>query len=268
MIPGEVITAGSDIILNEGAETVTLKVANTGDRPIQVGSHYHFFETNAGLRFDREKARGMRLDIAAGTAVRFEPGQERDVTLVPIGGKRTIYGFRQMIEAKALDYIQFDTNRVGGISAARKIQALAEAHSIPVVPHAGQMHNYHVVMASLNSPIAEYFPQVDVEVGAEQQRRGRRAGRRGGGGVGAAGEQQQREGEGTGGVGHGAMVGAGAGGVNRARREQRLPSRVGVRACRPPWGSAWKRFPRGATGATWSARRSAKAAWPRSSAPT
>ena len=81
--------------------------------------------------------------------------------------EHTIYGFRQMIEAKALDYIQFDTNRVGGISAARKIQALAEAHSIPVVPHAGQMHNYHVVMASLNSPMAEYFPQVNVEVGNE-----------------------------------------------------------------------------------------------------
>jgi len=79
----------------------------------------------------------------------------------------TIYGFRQMIEAKALDYIQFDVNRVGGLTAARKIQALAEAHSIPVVPHAGQMHNYHVVMASLNSPIAEYFPPVDVEVGNE-----------------------------------------------------------------------------------------------------
>jgi len=79
----------------------------------------------------------------------------------------TIYGFRQMIEAKALDYIQFDVNRVGGLTAARKIQALAESYSIPVVPHAGQMHNYHVVMASLNSPIAEYFPQVDVEVGNE-----------------------------------------------------------------------------------------------------
>lgn len=79
----------------------------------------------------------------------------------------TSYGFRQLIEARALDYIQFDTNRVGGLTAARKIQALAEAHSIPVVPHAGQMHNYHVVMASLNSPIAEYFPKVDVEVGNE-----------------------------------------------------------------------------------------------------
>jgi urease subunit beta len=76
---------------------VTFKVANAGDRPIQVGSHYHFYETNAGLRFDREKARGMRLDIAAGTAVRFEPGQERDVTLVPLGGKREVYGFRQQI---------------------------------------------------------------------------------------------------------------------------------------------------------------------------
>lgn len=97
MIPGEVITAEGMIELNKGAPTVTLRVANAGDRPIQVGSHYHFFETNEGLRFDREKARGMRLDIAAGTAVRFEPGQERDVTLAPIGGKREIYGFQKKI---------------------------------------------------------------------------------------------------------------------------------------------------------------------------
>jgi len=97
MIPGEVIPAAGEIELNQGQPTVTIKVANTGDRPIQVGSHYHFYETNAGLRFDREKARGMRLDIPAGTAVRFEPGQERDVTLVPLGGKRIVYGFRQQI---------------------------------------------------------------------------------------------------------------------------------------------------------------------------
>ncbi len=100
MIPGEVITAAGTIELNKGLPTVTLKVANTGDRPIQVGSHYHFFETNEGLRFDRELARGMRLDIAAGTAVRFEPGQERDVTLVPLGGKREVYGFRQQVMGK------------------------------------------------------------------------------------------------------------------------------------------------------------------------
>ena len=100
MIPGEVFTAQGDIILNEGAETLTLTVANTGDRPVQVGSHYHFHETNAALEFDREKARGMRLDIAAGTAVRFEPGQKRDVTLVPMGGKREIYGFNQQIMGK------------------------------------------------------------------------------------------------------------------------------------------------------------------------
>ena len=100
MIPGEIVTAHGDIELNEGAPTVTLKVANSGDRPIQVGSHYHFFETNEGLVFDREKALGMRLDIAAGTAVRFEPGQERDVTLVPYGGKRTVYGFQQKIMGK------------------------------------------------------------------------------------------------------------------------------------------------------------------------
>lgn len=97
MIPGEIITAAGDITLNAGAEPVTIMVANTGDRPIQVGSHYHFFETNEGLRFDREKARGMRLDIAAGTAVRFEPGQEREVTLVPLAGTRTVYGFQQKV---------------------------------------------------------------------------------------------------------------------------------------------------------------------------
>jgi urease subunit beta len=100
MIPGEVITAAGEIELNAGAPTLTLKVANTGDRPIQVGSHYHFYETNGALSFDRDRARGMRLDIASGTAVRFEPGQERDVTLVALGGSRTVYGFRQMVMGK------------------------------------------------------------------------------------------------------------------------------------------------------------------------
>jgi urease subunit beta len=100
MIPGEIITAEGSIELNEGLPAATLKVANTGDRPVQVGSHYHFFETNEALKFDREAARGMRLDIAAGTAVRFEPGQERDVTLVPLGGKREVYGFQQKIMGK------------------------------------------------------------------------------------------------------------------------------------------------------------------------
>jgi len=94
MIPGEVITVKGDIELNVGATRMMLEVANTGDRPIQVGSHYHFFETNERLRFDRAAARGMRLDIAAGTAVRFEPGQRREVILVPIGGARKIYGFQ------------------------------------------------------------------------------------------------------------------------------------------------------------------------------
>lgn len=97
MIPGEVITSAGEIELNAGAEQVVIEVANTGDRPIQVGSHYHFYETNAALRFDREKARGMRLDIAAGTAVRFEPGQAREVRLVPISGNRRIFGFQQKI---------------------------------------------------------------------------------------------------------------------------------------------------------------------------
>jgi urease subunit beta len=100
MIPGEIIPLTGDIELNAGARRVTSEVANTGDRPIQVGSHYHFFETNEALRFDRERTRGMRLDIAAGTAVRFEPGQRREVTLVPLGGNRSVYGFQQKIMGK------------------------------------------------------------------------------------------------------------------------------------------------------------------------
>ena len=97
MIPGEYILKDDEIILNEGVEAVLLLVANSGDRPVQVGSHYHFFETNPALEFDRPKARGMRLDIAAGTAVRFEPGQSREVTLVPLAGARQVYGFNQKI---------------------------------------------------------------------------------------------------------------------------------------------------------------------------
>ncbi|MEM6615038.1 MAG: urease subunit beta [Pseudomonadota bacterium] len=100
MIPGEVMTADGDIVLNEGCDTVTLTVANTGDRPVQVGSHYHFAETNSELSFDRDAARGMRLDIPAGTAVRFEPGQERDVSLVAYAGKREIYGFNKAVMGK------------------------------------------------------------------------------------------------------------------------------------------------------------------------
>ncbi|MCO4054032.1 MAG: urease subunit gamma [Bosea sp.] len=95
--PGKVETLPGDLVLNEGRATVTLTVANTGDRPIQVGSHYHFFETNAALSFERAKARGMRLDIAAGTAVRFEPGQSREITLVALAGKREVYGFQQKV---------------------------------------------------------------------------------------------------------------------------------------------------------------------------
>jgi len=95
MIPGEVITVEGDIELNAGLPTVTVKVANTGDRPVQVGSHYHFFEVNPALEFARETARGMRLDIVPGTAVRFEPGARREVTLVPLSGTREVYGFRQ-----------------------------------------------------------------------------------------------------------------------------------------------------------------------------
>jgi urease subunit gamma/beta len=94
-VPGAVTTQEGEIVFNEGAERIVLTVANTGDRPIQVGSHYHFFETNPALSFDRDKARGMRLDIAPGTAVRFEPGSTREVVLVPLSGKREVYGFRQ-----------------------------------------------------------------------------------------------------------------------------------------------------------------------------
>ena len=100
IIPGEIIPAAGEIALNQGRATVSLEVANSGDRPIQVGSHYHFFETNPALKFDRKKARGMRLNIPAGTAVRFEPGQTREVTLVALAGKRTVYGFRQDVMGK------------------------------------------------------------------------------------------------------------------------------------------------------------------------
>ncbi len=100
MIPGEVFPASGDIILNEGKSAISLTVSNTGDRPVQVGSHFHFAETNPGLDFDREAARGCRLDIAAGTAVRFEPGQTREVTLVPFGGTREIYGFNGKVMGK------------------------------------------------------------------------------------------------------------------------------------------------------------------------
>ena len=97
MIPGEILTLDGTLTLNEGRETVTLDVANTGDRPVQVGSHYHFAETNAGLQFDRAAARGFRLDIPAGTAVRFEPGQTRTVTLVAFGGARRVFGFNGQV---------------------------------------------------------------------------------------------------------------------------------------------------------------------------
>jgi urease subunit beta len=100
MIPGEYFIKPGEIELNKGRKTLTLTVANSGDRPIQVGSHYHFFETNPALRFDRAKARGMRLNIPAGTAVRFEPGQTREVTLVALAGARTVYGFRQAVMGK------------------------------------------------------------------------------------------------------------------------------------------------------------------------
>jgi len=98
MIPGEILPAPGSIVLNEGRPTLTLNVANSGDRPVQVGSHYHFYETNDALVFDREKTKGMRLDVPAGTAVRFEPGQEREVTLVPYAGARIVHGFKGRVD--------------------------------------------------------------------------------------------------------------------------------------------------------------------------
>jgi urease subunit beta len=100
MIPGEMFIQDGEIELNAGRKTATLSVTNTGDRPIQVGSHYHFFETNPALKFDRKKSRGTRLDIAAGTAVRFEPGQTREVRLVALAGKRIVYGLRGEVMGK------------------------------------------------------------------------------------------------------------------------------------------------------------------------
>ncbi|MFI4987986.1 MAG: urease subunit beta [Alphaproteobacteria bacterium] len=100
MIPGELIAQAGELVLNEGRETLTIEVANTGDRPIQVGSHYHFFETNAALAFPRAETRGMRLDIPSGTAVRFEPGQTRKVTLIAYAGARTVFGFNGKVNAK------------------------------------------------------------------------------------------------------------------------------------------------------------------------
>jgi urease subunit beta len=97
MIPGEIFATAGDIVLNENRPAITLKVANTGDRPIQVGSHYHFAETNAALEFDRKAALGYRLDIPAGTAVRFEPGQSREVSLIPYAGARRVYGFNEAV---------------------------------------------------------------------------------------------------------------------------------------------------------------------------
>jgi urease subunit beta len=97
VVPGEIITAAGEIEINAGLQSITLMVANSGDRPIQVGSHYHFAETNNALQFDRAKARGYRLDIAAGTAVRFEPGQTREVNLVPFAGRRRVFGFQAAV---------------------------------------------------------------------------------------------------------------------------------------------------------------------------
>jgi len=103
MIPGEIIPAKGEITLNEGRDTISLKIANTGDRPVQVGSHYHFHETNSALAFDRDAARGKRLDIPAGTAVRFEPGQTREVTLVDYAGGREVFGFNALVQGKLED---------------------------------------------------------------------------------------------------------------------------------------------------------------------
>ena len=132
MIPGEMFIQDGDIELNKGRKTVTLTVANTGDRPIQVGSHYHFFETNPALKFERKKARGMRLNIPAGTAVRFEPGQSREVTLVALAGTRTVYGFRGDVmgscEARAKPALRIMT---GELAPARHVLSAATCNWEP-----------------------------------------------------------------------------------------------------------------------------------------
>ena len=111
MIPGELFVEEGEIELNVGRETVTLSVANTGDRPIQVGSHFHFYEVNAALRFDRDQARGMRLDIPAGTAVRFEPGDEKNVTLVTLAGSREVYGLNNKIDGPLEGKLKKEKNK-------------------------------------------------------------------------------------------------------------------------------------------------------------
>ncbi len=122
MIPGEIQTAAGELELNAGRKTVTLEVTNSGDRPVQVGSHYHFFETNAALRFERARARGFRLNIAAGTAVRFEPGQTRTVELVALAGARSVYGFNAKVMGKLKnnDALQSDAARRTAAPHAQK----------------------------------------------------------------------------------------------------------------------------------------------------
>lgn len=126
MIPGEVITEAGDIELNVGRRTQTLSVSNTGDRPIQVGSHYHFYETNQALSFARESARGMRLNIAAGTAVRFEPGQSRKVELVDFAGARVAVGFRALVMGA------LDTKRVAKAAPAKKVSSVKKNSKVTV----------------------------------------------------------------------------------------------------------------------------------------
>src|ERR1700691_4961474 len=131
MIPGEPFIQDGEIEINKGRKGVTLSVSNAGDRPIQVGSHYHFFETNPALKFERKKARGMRLDIAAGTAVRFEPGQTRDVKLVALAGKRTVYGFRQEIRGKLQKKRHKKSGRAELISPPRHVLSVATSAAKP-----------------------------------------------------------------------------------------------------------------------------------------
>lgn len=151
MIPGEVLPAAGSVTLNEGAEAVTLIVANTGDRPVQVGSHYHFAETNPALEFDREAARGMRLDIAAGTAVRFEPGQRREIQLIAIGGARRIFGFN----AKVMGPLVLAAALMIGAITAPAVRAQSAADCI--APQAQQLMNacaykdYQKADAALNA---------------------------------------------------------------------------------------------------------------------
>lgn len=151
MIPGEIMTAEGTLTLNEGAATTTLEVANTGDRPVQVGSHYHFAETNPALEFDRDAAHGQRLDIAAGTAVRFEPGQKREVTLIPIGGRRRVFGFNAKVMGPLALAVGVMLGAIGAAPAQAQTAAECISPQTQSLMNACAFKDYEQADAALNA---------------------------------------------------------------------------------------------------------------------